>query len=331
MPFKVFLTGASGYIGGSVLSELLKFPDKYTVSALIRKREYADILQEHGVTPVFGSLDDAELLTRWAKESDAVIHAADYEHLCAVQAIVKGLKEKEDKGAVFIHTSSTTGIILPVDQPASQTYDDMNMESVKSIPRNLPYRLVDDWIFENCKDITAAIVAPSVVHGIGSGLFNKISIYHPGFFKAGMERRRPGLVGNIANQPNVVFGNVNIHDLADLFQIVLEESLSNTIESEDEVRFYFGSAKDHSWVEFAQAVGKILHNRGLVDTIEVSQFEPEYVDKYFPGGDLSFIWAGDSRCVANRSRKIGWAPKYPDIFGTLEQEVNYVLEKSKIK
>lgn len=107
-PSKVFLTGATGYIGGSILSSLLKHPNKYTVSALVRQKEQGEVLKQHGVTPVYGTLDDSEVLFEAARASDAVVHTADADHLPSAQALVRGLSAKKDKQhAVYLHTSGT--------------------------------------------------------------------------------------------------------------------------------------------------------------------------------------------------------------------------------
>jgi len=55
---KIFLTGASVYIGGSFLTTLLKYPNKYEITALVRNKEHAEGLRKLGGTPVLGSLDD---------------------------------------------------------------------------------------------------------------------------------------------------------------------------------------------------------------------------------------------------------------------------------
>lgn len=61
--------------GGSILAELLKSPDEYEISALVRNEEQAAILQKVGVTPVlFSGLDDLETNRRAAAQNDGVLH-----------------------------------------------------------------------------------------------------------------------------------------------------------------------------------------------------------------------------------------------------------------
>jgi nucleoside-diphosphate-sugar epimerase len=71
---KVFLTGATGFVGTCVTTELIAHG--HTVSGLARTDASASKLKALGATPVQGSLDDLSTLTAAARDADAVIHAA---------------------------------------------------------------------------------------------------------------------------------------------------------------------------------------------------------------------------------------------------------------
>jgi uncharacterized protein YbjT (DUF2867 family) len=62
---KVFVTGASGYIGGSVAEKLRD--TGHQVLGLVRSEEKARLLKERGIEPIMGTLDDAEILTDAAR------------------------------------------------------------------------------------------------------------------------------------------------------------------------------------------------------------------------------------------------------------------------
>ncbi len=49
---KVFITGASGYIGGSIAERLISLG--YQVTGLVRSQEKAALLQQRGIEPYLG-------------------------------------------------------------------------------------------------------------------------------------------------------------------------------------------------------------------------------------------------------------------------------------
>jgi uncharacterized protein YbjT (DUF2867 family) len=57
---KIFVTGATGYIGGSVAERLVG--SGQTVLGLVRSREKALLLKERGIDPVVGTLDEWDVL-----------------------------------------------------------------------------------------------------------------------------------------------------------------------------------------------------------------------------------------------------------------------------
>ena len=58
----IFLTGASGYIGGSVATELIAAGHR--VRGLVRSDDKAAAVRAFGITPVPGTLDDLDALAR---------------------------------------------------------------------------------------------------------------------------------------------------------------------------------------------------------------------------------------------------------------------------
>ena len=71
---KIFVTGASGWIGSAVVPELLDAG--HEVAGLARSDASAHKLEEAGAGVVRGDLDDPETLAKAANESDGAIHLA---------------------------------------------------------------------------------------------------------------------------------------------------------------------------------------------------------------------------------------------------------------
>jgi nucleoside-diphosphate-sugar epimerase len=71
---RVFVTGATGWVGSVVVSELLAAGHK--VVGLARSKEKAAALTDSGAEVLLGTLSDLDILKKGAAESDGVIHTA---------------------------------------------------------------------------------------------------------------------------------------------------------------------------------------------------------------------------------------------------------------
>ncbi|HTQ76576.1 MAG TPA: NAD-dependent epimerase/dehydratase family protein, partial [Burkholderiales bacterium] len=117
---RVFVTGASGYIGGSVAAALMKAGHK--VAGLARSAGRGREIAALGIEPVIGSLADGAVLARAAREADAVIHAANSDDRPSIEAMLPAL---EGSGKLFLQTSGSS---IVGDQaggePTDRVYED---------------------------------------------------------------------------------------------------------------------------------------------------------------------------------------------------------------
>src|SRR5215470_15735911 len=95
---KIFCTGASGYIGGSVAAHLIAAG--HQVTGLVRSPDKAEAVRARGVEPVLGTLDDSETLAQAARAADIVVNAASADHKGAVVALLDALA---GSGKLFVH------------------------------------------------------------------------------------------------------------------------------------------------------------------------------------------------------------------------------------
>ncbi len=100
---KIFMTGASGYIGGTVAKLLINAG--HAVTGLARAENSAAKLRAHGIEAVRGELSAHSAVRNAARAADAVINCADAADPFVVAAIVEGLA---GSGKAFLHTSGSS-------------------------------------------------------------------------------------------------------------------------------------------------------------------------------------------------------------------------------
>jgi nucleoside-diphosphate-sugar epimerase len=150
---RILFIGATGYIGGSILSRLLQHPKRETfdITVLIRSAAKAKDFESFGLKTVIGSLDDLDSLERLASESDVVFQSADSDNLPATKAILKGIKtkfEKTNKPPVLIHTSGTGELIDNAQGKFAGgiIYSDLDVSAIEALSPTSPHRHVDTTI-----------------------------------------------------------------------------------------------------------------------------------------------------------------------------------------
>ncbi|MFJ6082701.1 SDR family oxidoreductase [Streptomyces sp. NPDC092369] len=113
---RVFVTGATGFIGSALVHELLGAGHR--VTGLARSERSAAALVDAGAEVLHGSLDDLDSLAKGAASADAVAHLAfihdfsDFEASCAadLRAIETIGAALEGSGKPFAIASGTAGL-----------------------------------------------------------------------------------------------------------------------------------------------------------------------------------------------------------------------------
>jgi len=94
---KVFVTGASGFIGSAVVSELIGAG--HQVIGLARSEASAKKISDAGAEVLLGTLEDLDILKQGAQLADGIIHAAFFHDFTQfAEAFVKG--NEMDKNAI---------------------------------------------------------------------------------------------------------------------------------------------------------------------------------------------------------------------------------------
>ena len=96
MATKIFVTGATGYIGGDALYEIAAKHPEYEIAVLVRNSDKgAQVASQYSkIRLVYGSLDDETILEEEAKKADIVLHCANADHEAGVRALLRGLASR---------------------------------------------------------------------------------------------------------------------------------------------------------------------------------------------------------------------------------------------
>jgi nucleoside-diphosphate-sugar epimerase len=284
---KIFVTGTSGYIGGSLAVGLVAAG--HEVRGLVRRPESVEVHRQSGIDPVIGTLDDAELLAVHANWADATVNAANSDHFWAAHALIESLT---GTGKTLIHTSGSS--IVGDDAAgrfASERVfaDDMPFDMlVNRSPRNEIDRLIRSaGIF---RGIRTAVICPTMVYGQGTGE-KADSDQIPKLRRKSAEVGAGVYIGEGKN----IWSNVHIADLVDLYILALERAPSAS--------FYFAESGESSLRDVAEAVSHSLGFGGKTQSWSVDDAVGEL-------GLWPRIALGTNSRVraTNARRALGWTP-----------------------
>ncbi|MFJ2980078.1 NAD(P)H-binding protein [Curtobacterium sp. NPDC087082] len=153
----VFLTGASGYIGSSVLRALVAH--EHEVTALVRTDEKAQAVRDAGGRALVGDVTDTDVVRRLAHEADAVVHTASAQGIDA-DFIATVLTALEGTPKPFVHTG---GIFTFGDST------DISEQSPLSPPALTAWRVPNEATVR-ASSVRTTIIAPGIVYGRGTGI-----------------------------------------------------------------------------------------------------------------------------------------------------------------
>jgi len=210
---KIFVTGANGYIGGSVASALIA--DGHKVRGLVRSKEKADAVAAHGVDPVIGSLDDADLLQAEARAADAVVNAASSDHRGAVEALISGLS---GSGKPFIHSSGSSIVAdLAMGEPSDRIFDEMT----PIVPlTERAARIAIDQLVLTAPGIQSVVLCNSMIYGSAPGSPAQ-SVQIPALVRQAKVSGVARYIGRGLNR----WSNVHIADVAALYVLAAAKAL----------------------------------------------------------------------------------------------------------
>jgi len=164
MQLNVFLTGATGYIGGAIADALLRAG--HSVAGLARSDQAARRLTAQGITPVRGDLNTPASLAQAAGDSDGVIHAGTTNDgrmdEAAIQAMLDALR---DRGKPFVYTSGIWVLGDTGGKIADETWPIHPSPLVAWRPK------VEQMVLAAARTgVRPVVIRPGIVYGRGGGI-----------------------------------------------------------------------------------------------------------------------------------------------------------------
>ncbi|CDO74493.1 hypothetical protein BN946_scf184979.g48 [Trametes cinnabarina] len=338
----ILLTGATGYIGGSILQRLLQHQNaqKFEIATLVRDPAKAKILEEKfGVKTTLGSVTDQDKLAALAEGAHVIIHTADSaDNLDAINAIRRGMKSRHEKFGDpphLIHTSGA-GMFIDPKQSSPIAYSDADVGPIEALPPDALHRAIDLLVIdadENGGYALTHIVLPTIVYGLGHGPLFDAGISNPYttviqfLVGAALKRGSVGLPPEGAGTWMVV----HIDDLADLYVNMLDAILSKPEKVSHGRTGYFiaenGSQDIHGVL---QSIAEGLFALGRVSTAGLVPYAPGEAARYFGGEFFSTVLFASVVCKGERARReFGWVPKHPpqDFVESLKKDVSEYVRK----
>ncbi|MEM6622355.1 MAG: NAD-dependent epimerase/dehydratase family protein [Pseudomonadota bacterium] len=293
---RVFVTGATGYIGGSVAVALAK--QGAQVTGLTRTEQGAQALEDAGITPMVGRLDEGGILGSAVSAVDAVINAANADHARSAQALLAAL---DGTGKKLIHTSGSS---IVGTEAMGQVVDDVFDEETPFTPTTLRagrvalnLEILSSKVFKT----HPVVIAPSMIYGAGH-YGGRESMQVPWLIELALSHGVAKHLGPGAN----IWSTVHIDDVVDLFLKALESAPAGA--------FYWAEAAEISMHEICVAINKMLG----VDhpPLEMTLEEAAAVWGEMPA---RATMGSNSRVRAVRARdELGWVPSGPTISDEIE-------------
>lgn len=294
---RVFVTGATGFIGSAVVPELIVAG--HEVAGLARSDASADALAAFGAEVVRGSIDDLSVLRTAASASDGTIHLA-FKHEEAFSGDYPAATSA-DRRVIETLGAALTGSGRPLviatglsGHPAGVRVSEADLPDTGSVAgeRMLAEQLVRSLALSGVR--TSSVRLAPTVHGDGDRAFVATLV------AIACDRGVSGYIGEGQNH----WPAVHRLDAARLFRLALERAPAGSV--------LHGVADEG--VPFRQIAETIGRHLG-VPTVSVPA---ERAGDHF--GWLAGFAALDVRASSARTRELlGWEPTHPGLLGDLEQ------------
>lgn len=282
---RVFITGATGYIGSALVRELVRAG--HEVTGLVRSAERGDALKSLGAAALLGRLDEPATYAAAAGQHDAVVHAA-FDHgagaaavgidWIAIDALFEVARASGERRSV-VYTSGVWVLGNTGDCPADE-----------DVPATRP-PLVVAWrpaherlvLTVPGDTVAGAVIRPGMVYGGRGGLVSR-------FFASAVNEGAAAYVGDGSNRWSLVHRD----DLAVLYRLILEQRARGIFHGVDGV--------PTRTAELATAAAEAAGKGGATRSVPLEEARKEM-------GPVADALVLDQVVAGRRSAELGWTPR----------------------
>jgi nucleoside-diphosphate-sugar epimerase len=287
MSEKIFVIGATGYLGGVLARHF--FAEGHHVTGSARSPEAAAKLAEAGITPVIGSLDGPMVaLLAAVKDADAIIYAAQVEFSQEPAVMAQLCQALEGTGKTLIFTSGS-GVFMKMtggDWVSEAMAEDDTFEPLPFMASRLDAERI--VIAAAQTGVRSMVVRPPAIWGPGDN-GQVARVYRTVASTGAACYIGPGLAA---------YSCVHHDDLARLYSLAIGRGVPGAV--------YHAAGGEIPWRWIAEAVARDLG----VPTRSLSMDEANQM--FGPAG--ATIYSACSRSLDPRSRiELGWKPVHLDM------------------
>jgi nucleoside-diphosphate-sugar epimerase len=280
---KVTLTGATGFIGSHILTELQQ--NGHEVTALVRNKDRAASIAARGATPAVVDIYDRPAVESIFSSSDGVIHTASPGDATSADL---------DSAVVGAVTDAFAGTGKPYLQISGDWIYGDNLDITEESPINGPAQVawkepIERQVLDE-SGMRGVVIVSSVAYGDGGGAV-------PGLLMGSPRDDTGNLIMLGTGQQH--WSTVHAADLADFFRRALEDESASG-------RYIIGDGSNPTVAELTEAAAVAVGAPGAV-----AGSDDEARARL---GNFAEVLLLDQATEAARARaELGWQPSHPGL------------------